>query len=305
MRVILQEVSMGFPYEGEIYSLSCAVVWALAVVLFRLSGQKVPPLALNFFKNTVAVVLFVLTLALLGDSFFPDVGAVNYILLALSGALGLAIADTLFFRALNVLGAGLLSIVGCLYSPSVIIYSVLILGERLSVGDIVGASLILSSVILSSGHKPPPGVTRRQLTWGVLIGAISFIFMGLGVAIAKPALNDSPVVWATAVRLFTATIMLAFITSLSTGGRTTWAAFRPSRNWKITVPASVIGAYLAMILWIAGIKYTYASVAAILNQTSVIFVLPFASLILSERITKTKVIAVAIALTGVVLVTLA
>lgn len=296
---------MGFPYEGEIYSVSCAVIWALAVVLFKLSGQKVSPIALNFFKNTIAVILFVLTIALLGEDFFPDVGTVNYILLALSGAIGLAIADTLYFRSLNVLGAGLLSIVSCLYSPSVIVFSVVLLGERLSAGDIVGAALILSSVVLSSGHKPPPGVTRRQLFWGIVIGAIAAIAMGLGVAIAKPALNESPVIWATAVRLFTATLMLAFITSLSTGGRTTWTCFRPSKDWKITLPASVIGAYLAMILWIAGIKYTMASVAAILNQTSVIFVLPFASLILSERITKRKMIAVAIALTGVVLVTLA
>lgn len=296
---------MGFPYEGEIYSLLSAIVWAIAVVLFKLSGQRVPPLALNFFKNTVAVILFALTLAFVGNSFFPDIGAVNYLLLALSGAVGLAIADTLYFRALNVLGAGLLSIVTCLYSPSVIVFSVLLLGERPSVGDLVGAAMILSSVVLSSRHKPPPGVARRQLIGGILVGAVSAIFMGLGVAIAKPALNETPVIWATAFRLFVATLMLGFITSLTTSGRTTWTCFRPSRDWRITLPTSIIGAYLAMIFWIAGIKYTLASVASILNQTSVIFVLPFAFLILGEEITKKKLIAVVIALAGVVLVTLA
>jgi drug/metabolite transporter (DMT)-like permease len=282
-----------------------AIVWAFAVVLFKLSGQRVSPLALNFFKNTVAVILFALTLAFLGDSFFPDIGAVNYLLLALSGAFGLAIADTLYFRALNVLGAGLLSIVACLYSPSVIVFSVILLGERPSVGDIVGAAMILSSVVLSSRHKPPPGVPRRQLILGILVGAVSAIFMGLGVAIAKPALNETPVIWATGFRLFVATLMLGFITSLTTSGRTTWACFRPSKNWKITLPTSIIGAYLAMIFWIAGIKFTLASVAAILNQTSVIFVLPFAFLILGEEITRRKLIAVVIALAGVALVTLA
>lgn len=296
---------MGFPYEGEIYSLACAIVWAFAVALFRLSGLRVPPLALNLFKNAVAVSLFAVTIAAMGMSFAPDVGARNYILLATSGMIGLAIADTIYFKSLNILGAGLLSIVACLYSPSVIFFSVIFLKETLSAGDIVGAALILSSVILSSKHKPPPGITRRQMLVGIIVGATSAVLMGLGVAIAKPALAHSPVLWATALRLAVATLALAAMSPFVGGGKKTWACFRPSSAWKVTVPASVVGAYLAMVLWIAGIKYTTASVASILNQTSVIWILPFAALMLGEKITMRKMIAVAIALAGVVLVTLA
>ena len=295
---------MGFPYEGEIYSVVCAIVWALALVLFKLSGERVPPLALNLFKNAVAVALFAVTLVALRMDFTPDVGARNYILLAVSGMFGLAIADTLYFRSLNTLGAGLLSIVACLYSPSVIFFSVIFLKERLSAGDIVGAAMILSGVVLSSGHKPPAGITRRQMIIGIVLGAVSVVFMGLGVAIAKPALNSSPVVWATGLRLATATVLLAMMSPFTLSGKKTWACFIPSSAWKITLPASLVGAYLAMVLWIAGIKYTTASVAAILNQTSVIWVLPFAALVLGEKITGTKIIAVSMALVGVVLVTL-
>jgi len=296
---------MGFPYEGEIYSIACAIVWALAVVLFRLSGRKVTPLSLNLFKNAVAVALFAITIGALGMEFAPAVGARNYLLLIVSGTLGLSIADTLYFKSLNVLGAGLLSIVACLYSPSVIFFSVIFLHERLTTGDIAGAAMILSSVVLSSKHEPPPGVTRRQMIVGIVVGAISAVFMGLGVAVAKPALADSPVMWATALRLAAATAMLALISPFVTDGRKTWACFRPSASWKIMLPASIVGAYLAMLLWIAGIKYTTASAAAILNQSSVVWVLPFAALILGERITGRKLIAVTIALAGVALVTLA
>jgi drug/metabolite transporter (DMT)-like permease len=296
---------MGFPYEGEVYSVACAIVWAFAVVLFRLSGQKVPPLALNLFKNVVAVALFAVTIAAVGMSFAPDVGLRNYVLLAISGLIGLSIADTIYFKSLNILGAGLLSIVSCLYSPSVIFFSVIFLKERLSAGDIIGAAMILSSVVLSSGHKPPPGITRRHMIGGIVIGAIAAASMGLGVAIAKPALSQSPVLWATALRLATATLALAALSPFVADGKKMWACFRPSSAWKVTLPASVVGAYLAMVLWIAGIKYTTASVAAILNQTSVIWILPFAALILGEKITGRKMIAVAIALAGVILVTLA
>jgi drug/metabolite transporter (DMT)-like permease len=296
---------MGFPYEGEIYSTACAIIWALAVVLFRLSGQRIPPLALNLFKNTIAVALFVVTIAAMGMSFAPDIGARNYILLATSGMIGLAIADTIYFKSLNILGAGLLSIVACLYSPSVILFSVVFLKETLSAGDIAGAAMILSSVVLSSGHKPPPGITKKQMIVGIIVGAVAAVFMGMGVAIAKPALAHTPVLWATALRLAVATLALAALSPFVADGKKMWACFKPSSAWKVTLPASVVGAYVAMVLWIAGIKYTTASVAAILNQTSVIWILPLAALILGEKITGRKIIAVAIALTGVVLVTLA
>ena len=46
---------------GEFYSLSCAVVWAAAVVLFRKSGESLGPFALNLFKNGLAAVLLGLT----------------------------------------------------------------------------------------------------------------------------------------------------------------------------------------------------------------------------------------------------
>ena len=58
-----------------------------------------------------------------------------------------------------------------------------------------------------------------------------------------------------------------------------------------------------MILWIAGFKYTKASVAAILNQLSMIFAMVLATVILKEKLTRRKVLSVIVALTGVTLVT--
>ena len=42
---------------GEFYAVSCALVWALAVVFFRKSGEYVDPFALNLFRVAVSIVL--------------------------------------------------------------------------------------------------------------------------------------------------------------------------------------------------------------------------------------------------------
>jgi drug/metabolite transporter (DMT)-like permease len=128
--------------------------------------------------------------------------------------------------------------------------------------------------------------------------------MALSVAIAKPILDRSPVLWATAVRLISGVAAIMLLTAISPRRRYLWKTLRPSRSWRTAVPAAVLGAYLAMIVWIAGMKYTQASTASILNQTSAVFVLPLAAVFLHERITLRKLAAVLTALTGVVLVTL-
>ena len=69
------------------------------------------------------------------------------------------------------------------------------------------------------------------------------------------------------------------------------------------MPASVLGAYLAMIFWIAGFKYTKASTAGILNQTSVVFALILATVILKEPFTRRKLASVILAMAGVLLIT--
>ena len=72
----------------------------------------------------------------------------------------------------------------------------------------------------------------------------------------------------------------------------------------VALPAAVTGAYISMILWVAGMKYAHASVAAILNQSSAVFVLPVAALVLHEPITGRKLAAVGTCMAGIVLVTL-
>ena len=50
---------------GKIMALLCAVVWAGAVILFKLAGDKIKPLALNLYKTalTVAMLMPLLLLA--------------------------------------------------------------------------------------------------------------------------------------------------------------------------------------------------------------------------------------------------
>ena len=85
--------------------------------------------------------------------------------------------------------------------------------------------------------------------------------------------------------------------------RKLFAGFRPGPVWKWAVPGAFLGAYLSMLLWIAGFKYTEAAIAGILNQTSTIFAVLLAAVFLGETLTRRKLLAMSLTLGGVVVVT--
>ncbi len=295
---------MTIPHLGEALSILAALIWAVSVVLFRISGRELKPLALNFFKNIVAIVLLLATLLVARQSLFREAPLLDYVLLALSGILGVAIADTLFFKSLNIVGAGLSQIVSLTYSPFVILFTFVFLGERLTIGDLAGATLILVGVLLTVARGPTSDVSAHDLRVGIGLATLSVALMALAVTLAKPVLDRSPVLWSTTVRLLAGVLALVLLTAVSPRRRYLWSTLRPSRSWRVAIPAAVLGAYVAMIVWVAGMKYTQASTASILNQTSAVFVLPLAAILLHERVTLRKLASVAMAVAGVALVAL-
>ena len=295
---------------GQLCALMCAVTWAFALVLFKQSTKHIPPLALNLFKNAVGLVLLLATVGILhvaGCDGFAVVRAHSWWkigVLLLSGVIGIALADTIFFHALRLIGVGLISIVDCAYAPSVVLFSWLLLSERVNAAHYAGGALILVGVFLASSHKAPPDRTRRQIIIGMLLAPLAVALMAFGIVLATPVVRDFPLVWATTIRMAAGSVALVPVALVGRGWQAHWQVFRPSASWRVALPAAFLGAYLSMMLWIAGFKHTDASIAGILSQTSVIFATVLATLVLKESFDRRKAVALTLAVVGVVIVML-
>ena len=294
---------------GQACALLAAITWAFALVLFKRSGERIAPVALNLYKNAVGLTLLIATLGLLILLGCDSVTALSKYtsgeigLLLLSGVIGIAVADTLFFHSLNLIGVGLISIVDCSYSPFAILFAWLLLAEKLTLFHYVGAALILAGVFAASPHTLPVHRTRRQIVGGMLLGTLSIALMALGIVMVKPVLEKMPLLWATTLRLAAGFAVLALFALVGRGWRRHWGIFRPAGSWRLALPASVLGTYVCLILWIAGFKYTGASIAAVLNQTSVVFASVLAAVVLKERFGARQVAALVLALCGVAIMT--
>jgi drug/metabolite transporter (DMT)-like permease len=297
---------------GQICALLAAISWALALVLFKHSSDRLSPLALTLFKNAIAIVLFGGTVALElvtapQDVLRPgDLSQQHLVWLLLSALAGITFADWLFFASLRRIGVGIMLAVDCVYSPSTILFAWLLLAEVITPLQYFGGGLILLAVFVSSQHKPPPGRTHAQLVYGILIGAVSMSLQGLSVTLAKPILDDYSVASISLFRLALGTALLALLAVAHRDERRALVvAFTPSRLWAQAMPAAVLGTYLSIYFWMAGFKYTHASVAAMLSQTSVIFAIPLARLFLREPFDARKLASIGLAVCGVLVVTFA
>lgn len=308
--------AVAYPHDGlgKTLALLNAVVWAIALIFFKKSGDRVSPVALNLFKNTVGIAMLALTLGLLyavGGEWAPEwpkaltsEGSGEFWLLVASGILGIAVADSIFFYALNRAGVGLIAIVDCLYTPFVMIFAAVLLGEPLTTVHYIGAALIIGAVFISSGHAPPRDRTRRQLLLGVLAGVAALAIMAFGIVWAKPVLGHTPVLWAALIRFAGGNAALALFALCWPGPAALREVFTPSSTWRTTIPGAVFGAYLAMICWIGGFTYTSAAASGMLNQSSSVFALILATVVLREPLTKRKISSLLLATVGVFVVIL-
>ncbi|MBN2448252.1 MAG: DMT family transporter, partial [Phycisphaerae bacterium] len=300
---------------GQLCALLAALTWAMALVLFKQSGERVPPIALCLFKNVVAIILLGITVAvqpgLIRMELISEAEMLRQItpreiwLLSVSGIVGIAAADTLFFYSLNRIGVGIIVVLDCVYTPAVIFLAWWLWGERLMPLHYVGAVLILASILVSTRHKVPANRTRREMLLGIFAGILAIVAMAWAIVYIKPILQRQPVMWTALIRMAAGTAALALFAIVSIDRRATMAAFKPAAIWRKSIPAAVLGTYLALVFWIAGFKYTDASLAAILNQTSIVFAIILAAIFLKEPLDRRKITAVALGGCGFVIVTLA
>lgn len=279
---------------GEVFALASALAWAIGVILYRRLGETLPPMTLNFLKNLLVLGFVLPTVPLLHGTALPRLSLGELLTCLLSGMLGIALADTLYFRAINRLGASRAGVIGNFYSPFVIVLSYAFLGERLSGLQIAGFALVSLGVFLVG--RPQGGARDGEVDLGaVLTGILAIFLMAAAIVMVKRILEAQPLLWIVLLRLLggIAGMLLLFAWDGAPRLGASGAALR------LLLPAAFVGQFLSMIFWLGGYKFTQASVAAILNESASVFIVLLAWLLLGERLPAIALLGVLLSLAGI------
>jgi len=299
------------PAAGELFSAASAILWALSLVLFRRAGTSMGPATLNLYKGLVAIVFLIPTMLILGVDMTPDnVTARDWLLMLVSGALGMGVADTILFVCLNRVGATRYAIINCAYGPVVIVVSILWLGEAFSWLLAVSAVLMITSILMSVltrdsfrrffGRVGATGsdTGRERLGRFYLLGILGVSLIAVSIVAAKPILDRTDGVWGAFARLCGGLLFLIPQNLMPDRIHETLKALGPGGHHKTALLPSILGAWLCTVLWTLGMKYTLASTASVLTQLTNIMLFPFSALILKERMQVKQFVAVLVGISA-------
>lgn len=287
---------------GELYALLCAITWAVAIVLFRHAGTTMSADSLNLVKNTFTLILLIPTAFYIDGFTLPKLSLYEWSIIIVTGYFGIAIADSWYLQTLRLLGASRTAVVASLYSPFVVILSILVLGEVILYWKWFGLILVIFGICVVTYQRLNNTVDQQRLYHGIAYGTASVFLTALGVVLMKPILAHDQFFWIVTLRLVAGTVGLIAVMQLQGKLSTAVSVLRnQSHPWKTILIASFFGTYLGLTLWMAGFKYTQASTASVINETSNLFIVLLAWIFLKEHLNSRKVFGIVIAFTGVII----
>lgn len=283
---------------GAVAALGSAASWALGSVLFRRLGDVLAPVVLTAAKGIAGAAMLALVFWPLAMQPIAP-GALG--LLLASGLLGIAVGDTLFFMALNRLGAQAVVLLLTLGQVLTVLLAVLWLGERPGWAGWAGIALVISGVtaVMWLRLHGQPGRSQRA---GVLFGLAAVVCMAVSIVIAKQALDvGENSVQATLLRMLAGTggaVVLGIITRQDLGHLGPALAPRFAGLFLVSVAVVTFGGFWLSLF---AIQQAGVAIASTLGSLEPVLVLPFAAVMLRERITAPIMAGSAAATAGAIL----
>ena len=285
---------------GDLYAIITAVCWSSAVILFDISTKNFTAIQLNVLKNFIGVFGFILTIVLFSIP-SPNFSQQDIFTLALSGFLGILIADGLFLESLRRLGSGISAVVSTIYTPTVFIIAFILFNETINLHSYIGGVLVLVGITISV-FQLPKTIKKRDLYIGILFGIMANILTAYSVLIIKPIMKNNSVIYVALYRFSIGFIFGILINILKSGIKQVIQKFKQGLTNQYVILGAFLGTYLSVIFWLAGYKYTLAGRAAIYNQLSTVFIIILARVFLKEPLTSKKIIGVSLAIFGAMIV---
>lgn len=273
-------------WRPEVLALVAATCWAVAALFSAPASQRLGAIAFSRWRMFFASgLLWAIALASGG---WRSLDTSAFGLLALSGVIGIFIGDTALFACMNRLGprrSGVLFATHALFSA---VFAWAFLGELLWGWALVGASLLVSGVMLAilRGRREDEShaweQTRGRLAIGVGLGLVAALCQSVATLMLKPLMTSGiDAIAGSAMRMSTAFVAHALLWLV-------WSRAKAQHPMRWREAAQVFGSAaiamaLGMTLILQAMKHGQAGVVAILSSVTPIVVLPLLWLVYRRR----------------------
>ena len=301
---------------GIIFALLTTLFWSIGIFPFTQAARRLGTNPMNHFRLLLAtIVIGTFSYLVEGRNFtilFSSQYYNSWFWLGLSGVIGLAIGDYFAFAMFSILGARIGSVLTTIAPAAALILGALIINEHISYIGIIGIVITITGVNFISFGKSErnkiPDHGHGSIAFGIFAGIIGALCQGAGLVLAKKGMLSQPISFpliplnATFIRLSSATVSILLFSIIT--GRIRSMIIPIITNKNKGIKYALAGAFFGPILGVTLALYAVSLIDASVAQTIFSLVPAFAfiisALIFKEKITKTSLSGLDVAIFGVI-----
>lgn len=301
---------------GESIALGVAFSWTITALCSEIASKRLGSLQLNVIRMLLSILMLSLTIWIFTGSPFPSyMDGKAFFWLSMSGFVGYVLGDYCLFNAYILIGSRFGQLFMTLAPPAAAFASWLVLGEHLTLQQLLGMLVTLAGIGLSVLSK---GVNARKVSLklplkGVLLGLGAGIGQGVGLVLSKIGMNYYEVTipegasavhslmpfTSTLVRALTGIAGFLLLMAVRREFTTLKSAVRDGKGMRAAWGATITGPFIGVSLSLMAVQYTEAGVASTLMALTPIFILWPSHWLFGQRITFKEIIGACISVIGV------
>jgi drug/metabolite transporter, DME family len=284
---------------GELAALASALSWASTTVMMRAVSARMDPLTMNTLRSIVGALFFVVTVIVLDKvGAFAQVTSVTFLALCGSLMFGYVFGDTLFFKAMQLVGVSIAMPISMSYPLYVLFIAWALLGERITLFTVIGTLIVITGTIsIAMGAQAVPVKRAGDRKLGVTLAVLSALCFAGSTSVLKIGVQDVDVIVAGAIRMNVTAIVLLLWRSTMTRGEP-FRAYGLKALVVIAI-ASIVGSGVGTITYLTAVQQSGAALAATLATTAPLFATPLSVIFLKERLTRRTLLGMMLCVMGV------
>lgn len=277
------------PFIGEISALITAILWAVSSYFFANAINRIGSLSVNFLRLLISLLLLIPTILIF--NIWETISLRQWILLMMSGIIGLSVGDALFFKSLEYLSPRIGTLVTSLSPAISAIMAYFFLTERISFINVTGMIIALSGVmivVLKKEENTGNAKNSHELNKGLMYAFLYTLGQGGGIILARFAYDEGRVnsITATAIRIFPAALVLLPFFLIKVKSVKPKVVFQNDKKiFNNVFIATVLSAYIGMVLMLVSVTQTSIAVASTIMGTVPIIQLIISKYYFKERLT--------------------
>jgi len=289
---------------GQVAAFVTAICWTITPIAFEAAGKRVGSLSVNFIRLIIAFLLLgIFTFFTRGMVLPLDASGTTWIWLSISGIIGFVLGDLFLFEAFVLIGSRISLLIMAVVPPVTALIGFFILGERLTVLDLIGMFITMGGIFLVILVKDTKG---KKVKLSHPLKGISYAFIGAigqatGMVFSKLGMGSYDAFAATQIRIISATVVFAIIITLRKNWSNLALALKDVKAIKYISIGSFFGPFIGVSLSLLAVQYISTGVASTISSISRILIIPIAVIVFKEKVSAKEVLGAAITIGGVAL----